>query len=334
VVTTSPLLVNILQTLAFYLELKTVSLHFKTEEMRPIFSSASPGFKIAYLFLLLFIGVITAGIFTRLLWMIPGLGDAGEIVSIYVSSVLQSVFAIALPAYLVVALTDARPVRYLKIGNNGRMMRKIVFAVMIFCVSYLFASFLAQWNNGLELPESMSGIEQMMRSMEDAAMETTGLLLSGNTPGDLILNLVIVAGLAAVSEELFFRGALQQFLLEKFRNGHTAVWLTALLFSMVHFQFYGFLPRLVLGALLGYLFFYTQNLWIPVIFHFINNATVIVLHYFWGDSEWFNRLNEMPVTFPYLVAAAVSALFTLLLFWIYVKRNQKPVPKTETIHSS
>jgi hypothetical protein len=247
---------------------------------------------------------------------------------------LQSIFAIALPAYLAVALTDARPVRYLKIGNNGRMMRKIVFAVMIFCVSYLFASFLAQWNSGMELPESMSGMEQMMRSMEDAAMETTELLLSGSTPGALILNLVIVAGLAAASAELFFRGALQQFLLEKFRNGHTAVWLTALIFSMVHFQFYGFLPRLVLGALLGYLFFYTQNLWIPVIFHFINNATVIVLHYFWGDSEWFSRLDEMPVTFPYLVAAIVSALLTLLLFRIYVKRNQKPVPKTETIHSS
>ncbi|MEN6589287.1 MAG: hypothetical protein ABFC30_06520 [Proteiniphilum sp.] len=117
--------------------------------MRPIFSSASPGFKIAYLFLLLFIGVITAGIFTRLLWMIPGLGDAGEIVSIYVSSVLQSVFAIALPAYLVVAHTDARPVRYLKIGNNGRMMRKIFFAVLIFCVSFLIASFLALCNKGL-----------------------------------------------------------------------------------------------------------------------------------------------------------------------------------------
>ncbi len=302
--------------------------------MRPIFKSASPGFKIAYLFLLLFIGVITAGIFTRLLWMIPGLGDAGETVSIYVSSALQSVFAIALPAYLAVALTDVRPFRYLKIGNNGRMMRKIVFAVLIFCVSYLFASFLAQWNSSMELPESMSDMEQMMRSMEDAAMETTELLLSGSTPGALILNLVIVAGLAAASEELFFRGALQQFLQEKFRNGHAAVWLTALIFSMVHFQFYGFLPRLVLGALLGYLFFYTQNLWIPVIFHFINNATVIVLHYFWGDSEWFSRLDEMPVTFPYLIAAIVSALLTLLLFWIYVKRNQRPVPKTETIHSS
>jgi len=160
------------------------------------------------------------------------------------------------------------------------------------------------------------------------------LLLSGSTPGTLILNLVIVAGLAAVSEEAFFRGALQQFLLEKFRNGHAAVWLTALFFSIIHFQFYGFLPRLLLGALLGYLFLYTQNLWIPVTFHFINNASVIVLHYFWGNSEWFSRLDKMPVTFPYMAAAVVSALLTLFLFWIYVKRNQKTVSKTETIHSS
>lgn len=313
---------------------KTVSLHFKTGKMRPLFSSASPGFKIAYLFLWLFIGVFAAGIFTRLVWMIPCLGDSGDRVLIYVSSALQSIFAIALPAYLAVAHTDARPLRYLKIGNNGRMMQKIVFAVLIFCVSYLFTSFMAQWNSSMNLPESMSDIEQMMRSMEDAAMETTELLLSGSTPAAFILNLVIVAGMAAVSEELFFRGALQQFLMEKFRNGHAAVWLTALLFSMVHLQFYGFLPRMILGALLGYLFLYTQNLWIPVIFHFINNATVIVLHYFWGDSAWFSCLDEMPVTVPYLATAVVSALLTLLLFRIYVKRDQKSVPKSETIHSS
>jgi len=172
--------------------------------MRPIFTSASPGFKITYLFLLLFVGVITAGIFIRLIGMIPGLDDAGETVLIYVSSALQSLLAIALPAYLVVALTDARPLRYLKIGDNGRMMQKIFFAILIFCSSYLFTSFLAQWNSSMELPASMSSIEQIMRSMEDAAMETTELLLSGSTPGTLILNLVIVAGLAAVSEELFF----------------------------------------------------------------------------------------------------------------------------------
>ncbi|MCE5178611.1 MAG: CPBP family intramembrane metalloprotease [Porphyromonadaceae bacterium] len=289
--------------------------------MRPIFRSASSGFRIASLFLLLFVGVIIAAALTRLLLMIPEVGDAGEVLSVYVSSAMQSVFAIGLPAYLVVAFTADRPTHYLKINKNRKLAKKIVFAILIFCVSYPFASFLAQWNSAMELPDLMSGIEEVMRSMEDAAMETTELLLSGSTIGSLVLNLLIIAGMAAISEELFFRGALQQFLMEKYRNGHAAVWITALLFSVVHFQFYGFLPRLVLGALLGYLFLYTRNLWVPVIFHFVNNATVILLRFFWGDTEWFSRVEEMPVTFSYLTAAVVSALITLLLFWIYLKKD-------------
>lgn len=297
----------------------------KTGEMQPIFRSATPGFRIVYLFFLLFIGVITVGILTWLLMMIPLVNDAGEAAEVYVSSALQSVFAIALPAYLVVAFSTDRPVHYLKIDNDRNLVQKIVFALLIFCVSYPFTSFLGQWNSGMKLPDQMRGIEEVMRSMENAAMETTELLLSGSTIGSLMLNLLIVAGMAAISEELFFRGALQQFLMEKFRNGHAAVWITALLFSAVHFQFYGFLPRMVLGSLLGYLFLYTRNLWVPVVFHFANNATVIILNFFWGDAEWFKRMKEMTVTFSYLIAAVVSALITVLLFWIYLKKNQNTV---------
>lgn len=304
---------------------KTLSLHFKTEEMQPIFRSASPGFRIAFLFLLLFVGVIVAALLTRLLLLIPGVGDAGDVVSIYIGSIMQSVLAIGLPAYLVVALTADRPTHYLKINKNRKLGQKIVFAILIFCVSYPFASFLTRWNSAMELPELMSGIEEVMRSLEDTAMETTELLLSGSTIGSLGLNLFIVAAMAAISEELFFRGALQQFLMEKYRNGHGAVWIAALLFSVVHFQFYGFLPRLVLGALLGYLFLYTRNLWVPVIFHFVNNASVILFRFFWGETEWFRRVEEMPVTFSYLTAAVVSALITLLLFRIYLKKDIKPV---------
>lgn len=302
--------------------------------MRPIFVSASPGFKIAYLFLLLFIGMLVAGLLSWLIMLMSGSFQTDEAFTIYVSSALQSIFAIALPAYLVVALTDARPIRYLKMGNNGKMMQKVAFTLLTFCVSYLFASFLSQWNKGMVLPEWMSGLEETMRTMEDAAMETTDILLSGKTIGSLLLNLIVVAGLAAVSEEFFFRGALQQFLQEKMRNGHAAVWLAALIFSLVHFQFYGFLPRLALGAMLGYLYLYTRNLWMPVLFHFINNATVIVLYYFWSDQVWFNRLEEMPVTSAVTTGAALSALLTFLLFRAYMKRNTNAASMPASIKSN
>lgn len=300
--------------------------------MQPIFRSATPGSKIATLFILLFTGLIVSLLIMGLMNMVFGMDDASNATSIYTGSVLQSLFAIALPAYLTVALTTDSSTRYLKLGWDEKMGWKVIFAVLLFVFSYPFVSFLTQWNSGMQLPEWMSSLEEVMRSMEDAAMETTKLLLSGRTPAMLILNLIVVAGLAAFSEELFFRGALQQFLCERFRNGHVAVWLSALLFSLVHFQFYGFLPRMMLGVLLGYLFLYTRNLWVAVIFHFVNNATVILLYFFWSDKEWFSRMEELSVTIPFLVVATVSVLLTLLLFWIYLKRDRQSVDGAETIN--
>lgn len=297
--------------------------------MRQILTLATAGTKIAYLFLFLLIGLITAGILTPIILMIPGLNNGGELGSIYVGSVIQSLFAIALPAILVAALTHPAPMHYLKIEKSRKMSEKVIFTLLLFLCSYLFASFLSQWNRGIVLPQSLNGIEQTMRSMEDAALETTDLLLSVQTTGGLLLNLLIVAGFAAVSEELFFRGALQQFLQEKFRNGHAAVWVSALIFSMVHFQFYGFFPRLFLGALLGYLFLYTGNLWLPIIFHFINNATVLVVNYIWRDAGWLQNLDDMPLTLTFIVGALTSLLLTFLLFWTYYKKTAQQTQPTD-----
>src|SRR5699024_1154951 len=146
---------------------------------------------------------------------------------------------------------NSKPLQYLKIRSESDINKKILFSVLIFIFSYIFASFLSVWNEGIILPEWLDEVEKVMRTMEDAALETTKLLLSGRTTFSLILNIIVIAGLAAISEELFFRGALQQFIQEKFKNGHLSVWLVALIFSVVHFQFYGFFPRLFLGAILG-----------------------------------------------------------------------------------
>ncbi len=296
--------------------------------MRQILTSASPSTKIAFLFLFLLFGLISAGVLIRFILMIPALSSGGELVSIYVGSAMQSVIAIALPVFLVTSLTHPSPLNYLKIEKSEKMSEKVLFSLLLFLVSFVFASFLSQWNRGLVLPQSMHTIEQFMRTMEDAAMETTNLLLSVDTIGGLLLNLLIVAGFAAVSEELFFRGALQQFLMEKVRSRHATVWVTSLIFSLVHFQFYGFLPRLFLGALLGYLFLYTGNLWIPILFHFINNATVLMMNYFWRDAVWFKRLDDISITLPFIAGAVASGLLTFLLFSTYYKKRYLPIEET------
>ena len=269
------------------------------------------------------IGLFITVAVSKLIFLIPFINSDSVLASIYVNTIAQSIFAIALPAFLIVAWTNIKPLNYLKLNRVTEPNIKVVFTLLAFIFSYTFASFLTTWNKGVVLPEWMSQIEEAMRTMEDAALETTELLLSGKSVSSLILNLVVIAGFAAISEELFFRGAMQQFIHDKFKNGHTSVWIAAIIFSIVHFQFYGFLPRLFLGAILGYLFLYTKNLWIPILFHFINNALIIVVNFFWGETNWYNNMEDMPITPVYIILALVSLAATITLFVIYNKRASK-----------
>lgn len=298
-----------------------LSLQLNNEEMRPILISATAATKIAYLFLFLLIGVMITGMITRSVEMIPAVGEGDERYPIYLTASLQALFAIALPAIMVAAMSGGIPLRYLKMERSRVRGGDLLFGILLFITSYLFVALVTRWNSALQLPESMRKIEEILRSMEDAALETTTLLLSVDSAVGLLLNLLVIAGFAALSEELFFRGVLQQLLQEWWKSRHAAVWVTALIFSLIHFQFYGFFPRLLLGALLGYLFLYTENLWVAILFHFINNAFVIVMHYFWSDAAWFGRWDELPLSLPFIAVALVSALLSSLLFWIYLKRR-------------
>lgn len=292
--------------------------------MRRIFTSSSPGSKIFYLFLFVLVGLLVAG---ALLALIAGAfkPDDQAVWFIYINTVFQALFMFLLPAYLVIGGSGLHPNRFLKLQKTDGMIDAFVFGILAFVVSYVFVAFLTQWNKAIALPESMHTVEQWMRDMEDSAMQMTDKFLSGKTVGSLIANLLTMGVLAAISEEVFFRGALQQFLREMTRNDQVAVWISALIFSVMHLQFYGFFPRLILGVLLGYLFLYTQNLWIPILMHFLNNAFIIIVTYLGADSSLMERMDGIPVTAPFAIAALVSGILTVLLFRLYKKRYPQAV---------
>ncbi len=118
----------------------------------------------------------------------------------------------------------------------------------------------------------------------------------------LLFNLFMVALIPAVGEEFLFRGTLQRIFSEWLRSEHLAVWTTAVLFSLMHYQFLGFMPRILLGALFGYLFLWTGNIWVPVLAHFVNNAVAVVYYHLFlqgslrTDPEQLG-MQENPVLF-------------------------------------
>lgn len=162
-------------------------------------------------------------------------------------------------------------------------------AIALIFVAQPLINWLAYANGKMHLPSFMHETEEWMRRSENTLKVITEAFLADKSMGGLILNLFIVAFLAAVGEELFFRGVLQTTLKSVITGKHAAVWITAIIFSAVHMQFYGFIPRVLLGVVLGYLFQWSGSLWVPILVHFVNNGMAVLISYFYRPEE----LKEM-----------------------------------------
>jgi uncharacterized protein len=157
----------------------------------------------------------------------------------------------------------------------------LLVTILAFC-TFPLTGLAGQFNSGLTLPDWLSGVEQWMRNKEDYADHLLDVIMTSGTFGGMLLNVLIIAALPAISEELIFRGVLQRIFHNLFRSGHLAVWITSLLFSAMHLQFYGFLPRSILGLIFGYLFLWSKNIWLPITAHFVNNAVPSIAAYIKG----------------------------------------------------
>jgi len=170
-------------------------------------------------------------------------------------------------------------------------MLGIVFLLIIFSTPLIELTGII--NQKMTLPDFLKGLEDWMRAKEEEAAKLTIAFLTVRNSGDFILNMFMIAVLPAISEELMFRGGIQRAFSRMFRNPHIAIWLTAFIFSAIHFQFFGFLPRFLLGAMFGYLYFWTKSLWYPMFAHFLNNGYAVCMAlYFQKHNIPLDKIEE------------------------------------------
>lgn len=148
--------------------------------------------------------------------------------------------------------------------------------LLIICAVPLTTA-LAEWNATLHLPASWHAVEHWARTQEDQAQRLTHAVTQVTSPVQALAALLVLAILPAVAEELVFRGLLQRSLSRWLQSSHGSVWLTAALFSLLHVQFLGLVPRFVLGLVLGYLYLWSENLLVPIVAHFTQNAGQVLL---------------------------------------------------------
>ena len=216
---------------------------------------------------------------------------------------------------------------YEKLSDAYSLNRKPPVKMIFWVIMLMFAitpliNLLSYVNEQMVLPGFMKNIEVYFKEMEDAAAQLTEKMLVMNTTSDLIVNLIVMAVAPALCEELYFRGTLLNIFSEG-RNRHAAIWIVAIIFSLIHFQMYGFIPRMILGALLGYLMMWSGSIWVPVIAHFTNNAMAVITSGFGQTNEQLKKLEDIgkAETFWYGI---VSLLITILIIReIYKIRNKE-----------
>jgi membrane protease YdiL (CAAX protease family) len=180
---------------------------------------------------------------------------------------------------------------YLNTPFNGSIVFWTILS-MIFVLPFL--NLITQLNEQMVLPDFLKGLEEFLKSMEESAAKLTESMLHAENIQAILFNILVVAVFAAIGEEFVFRGVLQRIFGRMIRNNHIVIWSVAFIFSAIHFQFFGFVPRLLLGAYFGYLLYFTKNLWIPILAHFTNNFIGVMLFAIYqDDSEKMKAIDSL-----------------------------------------
>lgn len=204
----------------------------------------------------------------------------------------------------------------------------IFIGVALMLVSIPVTATLTIWNESMTLGGAFSRLEEWMKELEETARVLTEDMLNVDTFGGMLLNFVIIALIPAIGEEMTFRGVLQQSLTRKM-NPHIAILLSSAIFSFIHFQFYGFLPRMFLGMLLGYMFYITNSLWTCILMHFVNNGASVVIYYL-GNKGIIEDVEHFGETDNIWIITASAIITIALIVWSWKKTQPKQVVSEST----
>jgi hypothetical protein len=242
-------------------------------------------------------------------------GGANAASALWILQFTGTTFPILITPIIFSYLVVRDPDEYLK--NNFHfpwLLMILVFLTMMLANPLI--EYLGNLNAKMVLPKALKWLEDWMRESEDQAKKLSDTMMQMNTFWQMIFDLLFIGLLTAVVEEILFRGCFQTIFLRWTNNVHAAVWISAILFSAMHLEFYGFLPRVVLGVLFGYFTAWSGSIWPAIWGHFINNGTVVVVTYLYqnkmitlnpDENQTFNNT-------AYLVSFIIT-LFLLFIYW-------------------
>jgi membrane protease YdiL (CAAX protease family) len=271
-------------------------------------------FACAIVFTIIAVGVgILAFGFQPLLKMSNG--DPSNVEMLRLLQIVSSFGMFVVAAFIFAKIQSNDWLNYLNLKKFNLILAFLTILIMLSFGPFL--EFSNELNKNMVLPEFLKEIEIWMKLKEAQMAEMTKQLLVMKSVPVLLINMLMLAIIPAVGEELIFRGCLQRIFGRWTGNYHIAIWISAIIFSTIHFQFYGFLPRMLLGALFGYLLVWSGSLWLPIIAHFMNNGVAVVTAYVYQkQGKSLDLMYESDPTSQPVIIATIAA-FAALLWYFY-----------------
>jgi len=203
-------------------------------------------------------------------------------------------------------------------GSGHTSVRILILTIALVLLSQVFITFSGWLNHQLALPDGFQHVLDWVISKEDQARQYTIIMIRSNSWQQVLITLIMISVIPAIGEEWVFRGIIQRELSVFFKNSHVAIFITAILFSAIHMQFLTFLPRFLIGLILGYLFLYSRNLWMPILAHFTNNFMATVV-YMYMTSKTGQSPLEMPSNNPFGISVILS--FCVIPLFLYLTKR-------------
>lgn len=241
--------------------------------------------------------------------------------------VVQSVGVFIVPPFILAWLYCGEIAAYLQLNKTVTAQSVLLVLILGFSAIPVINLF-GELNANMKLPEWLSGVENWIKTREDMASELTEKFLKVDSFGGYLFNLFMIAFLPAIGEELLFRGVVQRIFTNWTRSLHWGIWISAALFSALHFQFYGFIPRMLLGVMFGYLLVWSGSMWLPIIAHFINNGVAVTGMYLIDKGTIKPEFEEIGSTGDSIYFSIVSIAVVALLLWL-IKRENAPAVKEQ-----
>lgn len=290
------------------------------------FSTKSGIYQLWLLLLFIVVGVILSSLVSLLVGFATGSGVAlNNPSTLRLIQTVSVFFSFLLPTLAIAWVCGNSISEYLSTNKlpNAKSFLLAFIGLLLFSPTINITALL---NKQLVLPPFLEFLEVWMLEKEHEMEILVNLLVKDPGIGALIANLLVIALLAALTEELLFRGAIQRIIEKWTKNKDLVIWSAAILFSAIHMQFYGFVPRMLLGAYFGYLLYWSKSIWLPVFAHFTNNAIAVIAGQSQDLSE--NEFVSGEISNEHLAAYSLVAVATLVLFYFLNKKLKQEAGHT------